>query len=86
MPEIDAGELLHLGFIFFLGARSFPKLFLHLPQAPRKEDELELHQALTTIFKTFLVLHSSSVSPSPSPIYPYYPRLEPLEPLSPLMT
>ena len=53
--EIDTGELLHLGFIFFLGARSFPKLFLHLPQAPSKEDKLELHQALTTIFKTLLV-------------------------------
>ena len=50
-------------------SRSFPKLFLHLPHAPSKEDELELHQSLTTISKTLPVLHSSPVSSSPSPIY-----------------
>ena len=86
MPEIDADELHHLPFIFFLGAWSFPKLFLHLLQAPSKEDKLELHQTIPTIFKTLLVLHSSPVSPSPSPIHLHCPRLKPLEPLSPLMT
>jgi len=35
--------------------KAIPKLFLPLLQAPSKEDKLELHQALTTIFKTLLV-------------------------------
>jgi len=63
-PEIDADELHHL--IFFLGARSFPKLHLHLlpllPQASSKKDDLELHQALYTILKPLPVFHSSPVS------------------------
>ena len=50
---------------------------LRLPQASSKKDELELHQALTTIFKTLLVLHSLPLSPSPSPIHLHCPRLEP---------
>ena len=62
----EADELHRLDFIFFLGARSFPKLHLHLlpplPQASSKKDDLELHQALYTILKPLPVFHSSPVS------------------------
>jgi len=54
-PEIDAGELLHLGFIFLLGARRFPNLFLHLPQTPSKKSKLELHQVISSISELLLV-------------------------------
>ena len=63
-----------------------PQAFPSSSSSSKQEGELELHQALPTIFKTLLVLHSSPVSPSPSPIHLHCPRLKPLEPLSPLMT
>ena len=68
-PENDTDELHHLYFLFLLGARSFPKLHLHLllplPQASSKKDDLELHQALHTILKSLPVFHSLPVSSSP---------------------
>ena len=42
-------------FIFLLGARRFPNLFLHLPQTPSKKSKLELHQVISSISELLLV-------------------------------
>ena len=66
-PEHDTDELLHPGFIFFLGARSFSKLFLHLTQAPSKRSKFELHQVISSILEVLLRKYLTQVSPSPFP-------------------
>jgi len=83
MPEIDVNVLHHLDFILFHGARSFPKLLLHLlllPQASSKENDLELHQAFYTIFKPLPVFHPSLVSLSHPRSTPIALGLEAMKP------
>ena len=71
-PEIDADELHHPP----SSPWSFPKLFLHLPQASSKKNELELHQALYLILKPLPVSHPPPVSSSPPRSTPHCPRLQ----------
>ena len=82
-PEIDADELHHLDFIFFLGARSFPSFSLHplpLSQASSKKNKLELHKALYLILKPLPVFHPSPVCSSPPRSTPHCPRLQAMKP------
>ena len=79
-PEHDVDELHYLHLISLeLEASPSSSSPLPLPQASSKEDELELHQALPTIFKDLPVLHLPPVSSYPSPIHLHCPRFEPLE-------
>ncbi|RLN24676.1 hypothetical protein C2845_PM07G13960 [Panicum miliaceum] len=66
-PEIDANELHHLDFI--IGeelSQVLPQLH-PLPQDSSKKDELELHQAFSTILQPLPVFHSSPVIRSRRP-------------------